>query len=126
MQRKAVRIITNSHRNADTNLIFRELQILPFLDLIHYSKSMFMHSVEYGYNKAFENTWTHNNQRNPAINLRNGNEFYLPPVNKEVFRKSTLYSLPHTWNNLGDIKYQPNRTTFKINLLYNLFENLNE
>ena len=83
-----------------------------------------MHSIEYGYNTSFSDTWTHNNQRNPELNLRNGNDFTLPPVYKEFFRRSPLYSLPLAWNNLGNEKFQTNRTTFKINLLYNILDNL--
>ena len=74
----------------------------------------------------FTNVWTRNNQRNHDINLRNDEDYYLPQVNKEFFRRSTLYSIPNTWNTLGDIKFQQNRTTFKINLLYDLFESLTD
>ncbi len=47
----------------------------------------------YVYEQTFVNTWTHNNQRNPGIYIKN-------------------------------IKFQPNKTTFRINLIYNLFESL--
>jgi hypothetical protein len=126
LQRKAIRIITKSHRRADTTPIFKDLQILPFNELIKFSKCMLMHSIHYNYNQNFTNVWTRNNQRNHDINLRNDDEYYLPQVNKEFFRRSTLYSIPNTWNALGDIKFQQNRTTFKINLLYDLFESLTD
>jgi hypothetical protein len=102
------------------------LQILPFNELIKFSKCMLMHSIHYNYNQNFTNVWTQNNQRNHDINLRNDDDYYLPQVNKEFFRRSTLYSIPNTWNALGDIKFQQNRTTFKINLLYDLFESLTD
>jgi hypothetical protein len=85
---------------------------------------MFMHAIEFNYWQTFTNIWTHNNQRNHDIHLRNNDDFYLPPVNKEFFRRSTLYSLPHMWNSLGPNRFQPNRATFRINLLYDLFEGL--
>jgi hypothetical protein len=49
-------------------------------------------------------------------NLRNFDQYTLPPPRIELFKKSPLYSLPLTWNNLGTIKLQNNRTTFKIGL----------
>jgi hypothetical protein len=40
----------------------------------------------------------------------------LPPPRIELFKKSPLYPLPLTWNNLGTRKLQNNRTTLKIGL----------
>jgi hypothetical protein len=64
-----------------TNPIFKELGILPEAKLIKLSKSLFMHSIEYGYGPAsFANTWQKNqNVADHDHNLRNFNPYTLPP-----------------------------------------------
>jgi hypothetical protein len=52
LQRKAIRIITDSSNRAHTAELFTELKILPFEKPFSYSQLIFMHSVEYGYNSA--------------------------------------------------------------------------
>jgi hypothetical protein len=81
-----------------------------------------MHSVEYGYAPtSFANTWTKNVDRTEhEHNLRNFDSYAIPPPRIELFKKSPLYSLPFTWNNLDDLKLQHNRTTFRIGLKVNL------
>jgi hypothetical protein len=118
IQKKAIRIVTSNNYNAHTNPIFKELGILPYAKLIELSKSLFMHSIEYGYAPAsFANIWQKNqNRADHDHNLRNFDQYTLPPPRIELFKKSPLYSLPLTWNNLGTIKLQNNRTTFKIGL----------
>jgi hypothetical protein len=77
-----------------------------------------MHAVEYGYAlPVFLNTWQKNNIRNPYLNLRNADDFYLPNPRVDSFKLIPLYSFPLEWNRLLDeLKYQYNRTTFKIAL----------
>ncbi len=77
-----------------------------------------MHAIYYKYNpSSFSNIWLTNAQRDIDMELRNANDFILPFVNLESFRRCPLYSLPFEWNKLGDIRYQPNRSTFKVALL---------
>jgi hypothetical protein len=35
---------------------------------------------------------------------------------KKLFKKLPLYSLPSTWNDLGDLRFQPNKFTFRTSL----------
>jgi hypothetical protein len=58
------------------------------------------------------------------MELRNNNDFTLPLIRRELFRKSPLYSLPYEWNHCGDVKFQHNRCTFKIALENELFDSL--
>ncbi len=52
---------------------------------------MFMHAIAYNYNlDSFNNIWLTNNQRGIDRELRNANDFILPQVNREYFRKSPL------------------------------------
>jgi len=49
MQKKAIRVITNSDYRAHTDQLFKKLQILPFAKIIEQAKLLFMHSVYYNY-----------------------------------------------------------------------------
>jgi hypothetical protein len=126
LQKKAIRIISNSHYNAHTTPLFLEHKILPFDKLIKLHRLLFMHSIAYDYApKTFENTWTKNNARNTGHDLRNHDYFTLPLVRIESFRKFPIYSLASEWNSLGDnIRLQHNRTTFKIALMDELINSL--
>ena len=128
IQKKAIRVITNSAYNSHTAPLFLELNILPYEKLILYSQLNFMHSVFYAYApKSFETTWQKNADRAPELNLRNANEFNLLHPRTELFKKSTYYSMPLAWNNLAEeIKLQQNRTTFRWALKAHLFEDMIE
>lgn len=122
LQKKAIRIISNADYNAHSNPLFFQNGVLPIDQILTYSKLMFMHTVAFNYSlESFSGVWPRNNQRNLDMNLRNATDFVLPPVQRESFRKCPLYSLPHAWNQSGDIKFQHNRTTFKLALLDELF-----
>ena len=76
-----------------------------------------MHSIFYNYAPvSFENIWTKITERNLNQDLRNENDFILPFPRIELFKKLPTYSLPYNWNQLKDIRYQPNRFTFKTTL----------
>jgi hypothetical protein len=85
-----------------------------------------MHSIAYNYaHSSFSDTWSTNNNRDNDYNLRNNDLFTLPPFRIELFKKFPLYSLPSPWNELPDsLRYQHNRTTFKIALVDHLFISL--
>lgn len=127
LQKKAIRIISLEKNNTPTNPLFYQQGILPLEKIILFSKLMFMHSIVYNYNLgSFNNIWLTNNQRGIDRELRNANDFILPQVNRESFRKSPLYSLPLAWNQCSDVKFQHNRCTFRIALTYELSESLNQ
>jgi hypothetical protein len=87
---------------------------------------LFMHSVEYNYClDTFVNVWPKNTARALSQQLRNNNDYTIPTVHREIFKRFPLYSFPHTWNTLGPVKFQPNRTTFRISLTEELFNLLN-
>ncbi len=49
---------------------------------------------------------------------------YYHTLELNYLKKIPLYSLPAAWNAAGNIKYQHNKTTFKIELKYNLLEEI--
>jgi hypothetical protein len=72
IQKKAIRIMSNSTYYAHTNPIFAQHQILPYDLLIKQSQLSLMHSI---HNKlapaSFRNIWQTNAERAPDLNLRN-------------------------------------------------------
>ncbi len=106
IQKKAIRIMTNSSYNAHTNPLYTEHCILPYELFIKQSQLLFMHSIAYDYA--------------PTV-------VYLMQPRTETFKKSTLYALPFTWNKLApEIKFQHNRITFKWALKAHLLESLDQ
>ena len=84
-----------------------------------------MHSVYYDYAPtSFQQTWTKNNERDNAPNLRNENDFRLPNPRIEFFKKIPLYALPYEWNQSGVLTLYPNRITFKHALREQLFSEI--
>ncbi len=66
-----------------------------------------------------------NSERNIGHELRNENDYYLPPPKLEFFKRIPLYSLPAAWNAAGDLRLQQNKTTFKIALKDKLMNEVN-
>jgi hypothetical protein len=125
IQKKAIRIITNSAYTAHTAPLFAQLQILPYELIVKQSKLLFMHSIEYNYAPpSFANIWTKNYINQGDRPLRNADNFMLPNPHTELFKKSPLYSLPFEWNNLDETKYIRNRTTFKTAIKFSLLNTL--
>jgi hypothetical protein len=118
LQKKAIRIMTKSNYNAHTEPLFRVNKILPFDKLLLQNKLLFFHSIEYKYApRSFDEVWSKNTERDLDYNLRNANQYTIPIARIDLFKKTPFVSLPLAWNELGDgLKYQHNRTTFKIAL----------
>ncbi len=97
------------------NQSFYRIKILPFDRLILQSKLLFMHSVGYKCTpQSFEKIWVKNNTRDMDYDLRNRNEYNVPFIRNEQFRRNPLCSIPTAWNELCDkIRFQHNRNTFK-------------
>jgi hypothetical protein len=84
-----------------------------------------MHSIEYDYAPiSFHGIWTKNFINQGERLLRNADNYSLPNPRTELFKKSSLYSLPLEWNNFDDNRYIRNRTTFKTALKYSLLNSL--
>lgn len=125
IQKKAIRVITNSTYTAHTTPLFAKLQILPYDLLVKQAKLLFMHSIEY--NRApesFSNVWKKNSANQGNRLLRNANDYMLPGPHTELFKKSPLYTLPLEWNNMDENKYIPNRTTFKTAVKFKLLHEI--
>jgi hypothetical protein len=125
IQKKAIRIITNSNYTAHTAPLFAQLQILPYELMVKQAKLLFMHSIEYDYAPtSFHNIWTKNLVNQGDRPLRNADNYSLPNPHTELFKKSPLYSLPSEWNKLDENRYISNRATFKTAIKYSLLLSL--
>jgi hypothetical protein len=117
LQKKAIRLIMGAKYRDHTKELFKQANILPLEKIVIQSKSLFMHSIFYNYAPdSFENTWKKVSDRNLSHELRNENDFIIPFPRIELFKKLPIYSLPQNWNSLREIRYQPNRFTFKVSL----------
>jgi len=125
VQKKAIRVITNSNYNAHTAPLFVENKILPFEKLLKQGLLNFMHSIHFNYApKSFEDVWNQNVDRNLNVTLRNDENYRVPIPRTEFFKKMPLYTLPNAWNSAGNLILLENKTTFKIAVKNELFEEL--
>jgi hypothetical protein len=110
--------MTKSKYNTHTGPLFIENRILPFDKLLLQNKLLFFHSIEFNYAPcSFNNVWTKNTDRDLDYNLRNTDQYVIPPIRIELFRKIPLISLPTAWNELSEgLRFQSNKITFKIAL----------
>jgi hypothetical protein len=119
VQKKAIRIMTNSNFNAHTAPLFSEHKILPLDKILKQGRLLFMHSINFSYApKSFVNIWTKNanRQENRNLNLRNDNLFTLPAPRIEFFKRIPLYLLPLEWNSIGPLVFYENKFTFRFAL----------
>jgi len=109
LQKKVIRIVSNSNYRAHTEPLFKQLKILPYPKLIEQSKLLFMHSVHYNYAPPiFSNVWPKNDSRNINQHLRNSEQYTIPRPKTSSFTRFPLTSLPVSWNNAGNFKYHSN------------------
>ncbi len=126
MQKKAIRIVTNSHYRAHTEALFTKHNILPYPDIITQAKVQFIHSHYYNYGPdVFRDTWILNVNRDTNYNLRNSNEYAVLRPRIELIKRLPLYSFPVAWNSAGPSKYHSNYVTFKIALRNELLKTEN-
>jgi hypothetical protein len=106
-------LIHNSH----TEPLFINLGILPYTKLIIQSQLTFMHSYHYKYSPpTFTNTWLLNSDRNPNMNLRNADDYFIPRPHLSSFTRFPLYTFPKAWNEAGPSKFHTNRALFRNQL----------
>lgn len=129
LQKKSIRCITNSSYNAHTAHLFRNLEILPFDDLAVFFKAQFM--CIYSQNKtpkSFENKWIKNSDRfNNEVQLRNINDYHIPPFRINLVNKLPLCDFPRLYNELPlDLKSIHSKNIFNSSLKKHLLDKLPE
>jgi hypothetical protein len=124
-QKQAVRTICRANYRDHTMPLFRQLKILPLDKLIQFYNIKFMHS--YIHSKlpiSFNGTWITNRERNPARELRDANDLYVPPHRIELVKRMPICSFPAAWNSAPLDKNNPAQHVYLKNLKANLLESL--
>ena len=116
LTKKAIRIITFAKFDAHTSLLFYELKLLKFSDLIFLQRAMFM--FEYQQNltpPAFANFFVPVSKiHNYNTRLSSRKSYYIPAVRTNYGKFSLRYKGPLTWNSIDrEIKQTLSRNSFK-------------
>ena len=98
IQKKAVRIITNSKYNAHTDPLFIKLRILKIADIRSVQELKFYHKLSNGMLPAYFNSYINFNLSNHDYPTRNRNALSVPRFRHEFFRKNLRYTLVKTIN----------------------------
>jgi hypothetical protein len=140
-QKKAIRIISKAKYRDHTAPLFSKLEILPLEQLILYNRLKFMHN--YYFRKlpfSFHNLWLTNAERNPVhelrnvndyfipphrIELRNANDYFIPPHRIELVKRMPLFSFPAAWNSETDEKFITSQPVYLKSLRKRLLATLN-
>ena len=109
-QKQAIRTVCNSKFNAHTEPLFKDCNILPLPDLIDYFNLQLMQNFKFNHvPESFENMWKTNREYreefqeahvtfHPQLELRNDENFHLPPSRTALTESHPLTKLPKTWN----------------------------
>jgi len=123
LQKKAVRLISNSKYNAHTQPIFKKLKILPLPDLISFFRIQFMQKFQFGLlPAAFVDVWTtmaaRQQQNLHNYPLRNSENLYIPPARLATTEKHPYHIIPKIWSEFDEpaIKYIRNKDEFNSKL----------
>ena len=114
VQKKCLRIITNSHYQAPSKPIFYDLSLLNIFDINKLEIGTFM----YKYHKnvlpdPFRNYFQYNSQIHKH-NTRSANKFHIWKVKNESEARSINHIGPLTWNSIpSEITEAPFLSTFK-------------
>ena len=100
MQKKCVRIISNSAATAPSAVLFKQLGILPYAELRDYNIMLFMHKYQHGAQpEIFDGQWTFRHQIH-NYNTRGRDEFNVDTATKAFLFKSPLIQFPLIYNSL--------------------------
>jgi hypothetical protein len=101
LQKKAIRLISNSNYNAHSEPIFKEQAILPLDKLILFFNLQTMQFYTQGYLPvSFNNVWVFNASRYQqefVIQLRNRENIHIPFVRLTSSSIQPLVNIPRTW-----------------------------
>jgi len=120
-QKMAIRIIAGLKYNAHTEPSFKNLQILPFPDLIEFFSLQFMQRFSENFLPiAFNDTWIKNQihrEGEHQISLRNDNNFYIERSRTAQTSNHPLATLPAKWDSLPiEISFTRNKIEFDAKL----------
>jgi hypothetical protein len=122
LQKKAIRLISNSNYNAHSEPIFKEQAILPFEKLVLFFNLQTMQFYTQGFLPiSFNNVWVNNASRYQnefVLQLRNRENILIPFARLTSSLSQPLVNLPRTWCQFPNenIKIIRNKPEFKAEL----------
>jgi hypothetical protein len=122
LQKKAIRLISNSNYNAHSEPIFKEQSILPFDKLVLFFNLQTMQYYTQGYLPvSFNNVWVNNASRHQQEfirQLRNSENIQIPFARLTSSTLHPFINLPRTWCHFQNenIKILRNKLEFKAEL----------
>ena len=93
LQKKALRVLTNSDFLAHSDPLFKNLRILKFFDLVKLECGTYTYK-----NKNSEEFRTLNH----LYNTRNRENLAIPAHNLSIFKNSLSYNCINLWNSIND------------------------
>ena len=128
LQKKAIRIVSNSKYNAHCDPIFKEIEILKFEDLVDFFQLCFMHTFHHGkLPKSFKNTWQSKSDLFTLndFNLRDALDLHIITPKLSFTQKLPLIKFPSLWNQLDiEVRQTWPPSLFKKNLRTLMLEKL--
>lgn len=118
LQKSAIRIICNASYNAHTEPLFKKEEILPLPDLVTFFKIQFIQRFTHNFLPvSFDEIWIKNSVRNLGeneIQLRNNNEFRIPPSRLAITDRLPTHSFILTWEQFPheQLKFTKNKLEF--------------
>jgi hypothetical protein len=105
-QKSAIRIISNSHYNAHTEPVFKNLGILPLPSLCDFFKLQLMQRYVQGFLPvSFNDTWVtraaFRGFSAPMV-LRNSEDLYIPFAKLSQTSSQPYFCFPRLWNEFYD------------------------
>ena len=101
--KEANRIICNVNRRASTDVLFRELRIIPFRDVNVYLVSRFMFRYIHGSVPALFAGYFQTNADIHSHNTRQALNFHLPNVKSNLGKWNLRYRGAQIWNHLLEV-----------------------
>ena len=117
LQKRALRIVSNSTYIAHTGPIFKELKLLKFHDIHSFQLGTFMFSFENSTLPSKFNNFFLLNSQIHNYNTRNAQSFRLPLCRTNTRKFSIYFQGPNFYNSLNsDITSSPSSASFKRKL----------
>ena len=103
LQKKAVRIITFSNRDAHSSPLFSQLGLIKLMDLVTTHTALFM--FQYHHHllpKAFDNFFSPISSKHNNTRLASKSTYYVDHVRTNYSKFNLHFSGPSVWNNLDE------------------------
>ena len=115
LQKKAVRIITFSKRDAHSSPLFSQLGLIKFMNLVSIHTALFMFQCHHTLlPKAFDNFFLSiSSKHNFNTRLASKSTYYINRVRTNYGKFNLHFSGPSIWNNLDEELKSPSLHSFK-------------